>query len=133
KKYGIPGLLAVEHYNDAWGNDVSDKYNTATSKIIVGPFSLENVIFTGEPRIGQDGKYETTKKTDLFGNEYDVYVEDENSPRHGVLALRIGPLRIGIDSEQIRAAIQNGYHTILGDPYFQYKPYIPRWFFQFGW
>ncbi|MFA5470081.1 MAG: polymorphic toxin type 23 domain-containing protein, partial [Bacteroidales bacterium] len=133
KKYGIPGLLAVEHYNDAWGNDVSDKYNTATSKIIVGPFSLENVIFTGEPKIGQDGEYKKTEKTGIFGNKYSVYDEEEDSPRHGILALRIGSFRIGGDSERIRATIQNGYHTILGDPYFQYKPYTPRWFFQFGW
>ena len=134
KKYGFPGLLAVEHYNDTWGNDpTSDKYNTATSKIIVGPVSLENIIFTGEPMINQYGEYEITKKTGIFGNKYSVYDEEEDSPRHGILALRIGPFRIGVDSELIRAVIQNGYHMILGDPYFQYKPYKPRWFFQFGW
>ena len=126
KKLGIPGLVALEYYNDAWGNEVSDKFNTATSKIIFGPFSLENVIFTGEP-------ITKVEKTDIFGNKYFVYEEAENSPRHGVLALRIGPLRIGVDSEEIRATIQNGTHMILGDPYFQYRPYKPRWFFQFGW
>jgi len=134
KKYGFPGLLAVEHYNDTWGNDpTSDKYNTATSKIIVGPVSLENIIFTGEPMINQYGKYKATEKIGIFGNKYSVYDEEEDSPRHGILALRIGPFRIGVDSELIRAVIQNGYHMILGDPYFQYKPYKPRWFFQFGW
>lgn len=133
KKLGIPGVFALEHYNDAWGNDVTDKFNTATSKIILGPISLENVIFTGEPLKGESGKYEETKKTGIFGNKYYVYKEAENSPRHGILALRIGPLRIGVDSEEIRATIQNGCHTILGDTQFEYRPYKPRWFFQFGW
>lgn len=133
KKYGIPGLFAVEHYNDAWGNDVSDKFNTATTKFIFGPFSIENVIFTGEPTKGQKGKYEKYEKTDIFGNKYFVYEEAENSPRHGVFALRIGPLRFGRDSEEIRATIQNGLHMILDDPQYQYRPYKPRRFFQFGW
>jgi hypothetical protein len=141
RKYGIPSILGLDVYNDCWG-DKGDRFRTSTIKINLGGIGFENTLFTGDP--GLEERYINTDvgpNGTYYYDPSDPYATDPNAYRAGVFAIRIGPFSIGLESEKIRAFVQNGYHNLTDDPYFEdlsdnpnYPQYHKwRFYFQFGW
>jgi len=132
-KFGIPGNVGVDIYNDAFG-DGGDRFRTSRVRLNSNPFYIENVLFTGDPGL---------KSKDRRTDDNNEYIINPNNPyadpdryRHGILSLGIGPLSIGYDSEKIRHNIQTFIHSL---PFFKSRNfhYLKEWkdkgwFFQFG-
>ncbi len=137
KKIGIPGLFGVDVYNDMFG-DGGDRFRTSRVRLNWGPFSVENVLFTGDP--GLDHVDRETKRIEECGSNL-TYITNPNNPyadpdkyRNGILSFRAGPIAIGWDSEKIRYLIQNfTVHNLVSSPYFRYKKeQKDRLYLQFG-
>lgn len=100
-------------------SDNGDRYRTGAGQINVGLVSIGMNVFTGDP-----GLTKSDKRPD-GDNNYGVsaYGSDPDDPRYraGILYVGIGPIKIGINSERIRAAVQNGIHDnpAIDSPHFR--------------
>jgi hypothetical protein len=135
RKIGIPANFGVDIYNDMWG-DEGDRFETSRVRLNFNPLvSLENRLFTGEsnPEFTADIE-ECVNNPTYIKNPNDPYAPDPNAYRAGILSLRVGPVSIGYDSENIRYVIQNVIvHNLSDSPYFRYmKKKKGRFYFQLG-
>lgn len=126
--------------------DGGDSYRTAAASIGIGEFSAGFNLFTGYR--GLDNQYdEDIQIGKNFRDSNGVFHKNsfvnETGPRYRLGALTIGykGIRIGVNSEHVRHAIQNSLiHRLIGDgefettswdwkPYSQYKTpnYFTSW------
>jgi RHS repeat-associated protein len=138
KKLGIPGVVGVDVYNDLWG-DGGDRFRTSRVHLNFGFGYLENVLFTGDPGLYEEDRYDERiekcgPNRTYIKNPNDPYAPDPDKYRHGVLSIGIGPISFGYDSENIRYFIQNMVvHNLTDSRYFRYdKKKKGKWYFQFG-
>ena len=109
-----------------------DRYRTAAAEINYGPFGFGMYLITGDAGyelrnnyLDPDGKYY------MANNGY-----DPNSHRMGVFYGKVGPIRVGGNSEGIRHVFQNRFaHDFMtgGDTkWFEVLSLKKRWWWQFG-
>lgn len=119
--------------------DNGDRYRTAAMRLDIyaggnTPYSIGWNVFTGDPGLeqGQKRKNNSTYHTTGIHAGRDVYNED-HPYRLGSLYVGYGNLKVGIDSEQVRHAIQNkGAHDAIGVPHFQVIDKKPSLYFYYG-
>jgi RHS repeat-associated protein len=96
----------------------SDSHRTVALQINVGPFSAGMNIFTGKPGIDAEGDPRTDKI-----NGFKTYIPnstgDPDKYRAGIFYVGFGSKRFGVNSEKLRAIVQNGIHRLTGDPFFK--------------
>ena len=117
--------------------DNGDRYRTAAAKIRIGLFSLGVNIFTGDPGINS-----SERRTFIDpSNNRETYTigangEDPDEYRAGVLYVGYGPIKVGMNSEQIRNIFQNRFaHDFLcckDSPYFKVLDRPTQAYFYFG-
>jgi hypothetical protein len=88
---GLPGTPDVEN---------GDRYRTGAAQINAGGVSLGFNCFTGDPGLNDAVVQNHTYQTSVYGSDPDKY-------RAGVLYMGVGPVKAGINSEHVRAVIQN--------------------------
>ena len=120
-------------------SDNGNRYRTAAARLQVGPAEVGINLFTGDPGLKrsdrktfQDPEYNnrSTYETNDLGNNPDEY-------RAGIFYVKVGPFRIGRNSEKIRHNAQNKFaHDFLmqgKSPYFKVdKTRKPEWYWNFG-
>ena len=107
-----------------------DRYRTAAVQINAGLVSVNLNMVTGD----YYNSNENEGIVEINGhNTYRKYNGvDPNKYRAGVLSIGFGSFRIGRNSENIRAAIQNTVHDWINCPRFQKMDITPSWFWYFG-
>ena len=114
-------FVNIKYENDYFGIKLpgvpkgdSDSHRTVALQINVGPFSAGMNLFTGKPGEG---------KNTMEKNGHEVYIPnstgDPDEYRAGIFYVGFGSKRKGINSEKLRALVQNGIHFFTGDPYFR--------------
>ena len=108
-----------------------DGYRTGAGEIDFGPVSIGVNIYTGS-RLDTD-------RPEINGNETYVHNEkkgkrDPDKYRAGVLYVKIGIFRVGINSEKVRNYIQNEviHENITDDPYFKELDTEPTFYYYVG-
>ena len=111
-----------------------DRYRTAAVQINFGPFGIGTNMITGDagPDRWKEGHWE-------YINGERTYVENNgynpNSHRMGTLYFKVGPFKIGRNSEGIRHVLQNKVaHSWLtgGQSYwFEVLPLQSKWYWEF--
>jgi hypothetical protein len=112
-----------------------DRYRTAAAQINFGPLGIGTNMITGDAGPDRDNrdnwKYINGHKTYVAYDEY-----DPNQYRMGVFYLRVGPLRFGRNSENIRKVLQNQFaHDFMTGgrtKWFEVLDLKPRWWWSFG-
>ena len=118
--------------------DNGDRYRSAAARITAGPLSIGLNLFTGNP-----GVLHSDRRTfnDPEANNRETYMINENGDdpdqyRAGILYVGLGPVRLGVNSENIRHFFQNRFaHDFLcrGDsPYFKVLNRPGQGYFYFG-
>lgn len=128
----------ADHIFGKLAADGGDRYRTAAARLRFGIFSVGLNIFTGDPGLKHEDRV-TFEDPEAGGRE--TYMandkgDDPDKYRAGILYLGAGPLKIGMNSEQIRHLFQNRFaHDFLcrGDsPYFKVLNRPAQGYFYFG-
>ena len=115
--------------------DGGDRWRTAAIGMNFGPFNINLNMFTGDPG------FDKNNREYAMINGHNTYVQnifgdDPNSHRAGVLSFGFGPFRFGRNSEQIRHIFQNRFaHDMLtggSAKWFEVLNIPPSWYFYFG-
>lgn len=118
--------------------DNGDRYRSAAARIMIGPIEFGINLFTGDP-----GQHHSDRRTfeDPEANYRETYTINENGDdpdryRAGIAYIGIGPIKAGINSENVRHLLQNRFaHDFLcrGDsPYFKVLDRPAQGYFYFG-
>ena len=108
-------------YENDWmfgtgAGDGGDRWRTGALRASLGDISVGVNIFTGDPGNPKNKRVADATPDDtgqlFFNNGADNY-------RGGILTVGYKNSRIGINSEDVRAGIQNTLHKWKGDPYFR--------------
>ena len=125
----IPGVLAADN---------GDRYRSAAARMMIGPVSLGVLLFTGDPGYRHEDR-RTFADPEANGRETYTLNDQGDDPdryRSGIAYVGIGPIRFGVNSEQVRHVFQNRFaHDFLcrGDsPYFKVLNRPRQWYFYFG-
>lgn len=110
--------VEVAYENDSFAHQLLDRYRTAAIRVqylrtdLPTPtgVGLRAVLWTGTTEgLGRLGRDEVYDLSEQYGGAYP----------HGILALDVVrggvTLSLGVDSEAIRSAIQNSFHTLIDD------------------
>lgn len=97
----------------------SDSHRTVALQINVGPFSEGMNLFTGKP-----GKNEENDPNQIdLGEGHNTILKnltgDPDKYRAGIFYVGFGSKRFGINSEKLRAIVQNGILRLTGDTFFK--------------
>ncbi|MFZ5942320.1 MAG: RHS repeat-associated core domain-containing protein [Bacteroidota bacterium] len=105
---------------------MSDMYLSEEARINIGPIQIGTTIFTGRVKKDKYGR-------DMFTPDgpNGTWIE-EKEYRAGIIYLKLGPLKFGIDSEGIRDWIQNGYHDRINNKRFRKTDKKARFIWQLG-
>ena len=125
----LPGILPADN---------GDRYRSAAVRLMLGPVTVGVSLFTGDPGLNHQDR-----KTfeDPEANNRDTYTLSDNGDdpdryRAGIAYVGVGPIRLGVNSEQIRDFFQNKLaHDFLckGDsPYFKVLDRPSQSYFYFG-
>lgn len=118
--------------------DNGDRYRSAAARFMVGPLSIGLNLFTGDPGINHDDR---RTYNDPEANNRETYTinesgDDPDRYRAGILYVGLGPVKLGVNSENIRHFFQNRFaHDFLcrGDsPYFKVLNRPTQGYFYFG-
>ena len=117
--------------------DNGDRYRTAAAKVRIGFTHVGVNLFTGDPGLDDADRQTAIDPT----NHKNTYIigkngEDPDEYRAGVLYAGWGPVKMGVNSEKVRDALQNRFaHSFLrGDrvPYFKMLDRPTQAYFYFG-
>jgi len=117
--------------------DNGDRYRTCAAKIRFGLYSVGLNLFTGDPGLSRDDRRTYIDPS----NDRETYTigangEDPDKYRAGVLYVGLGPLKVGVNSEQVRHVLQNRFaHDFLcqkDSPYFKVLDRPTQGYFYFG-
>ena len=125
----VPGVLAADN---------GDRYRSAAARMMIGPVSMGVLLFTGDPGYRHDDR-RTFADPEANGRETYTLSDQGDDPdryRAGIAYVGVGPIRFGVNSEQVRHVFQNRFaHDFLckGDsPYFKVLNRPRQWYFYFG-
>ena len=111
-----------------------DRYRTAAAQINFGPFGIGVNMITGDAGPYRSGYYKTDENGNKIYEPNNGYNPDNY--RMGIFYLRVGPLRFGRNSENIRHIFQNRFaHDFItgGKTYwFDVLSLKPKWYWGFG-
>lgn len=129
-------FLNIRTSNDVEGfGDGGDRFRSAALQMNCLNFTAGFNVGTGDPGqdLGVDRQVDTT-----IGGPFGTYVvnaegKDPDKFRLGTGYLGLNALKVGINSEKLRAAIQNNFHRLIGSP--DFKPlanFEDRPYFEFS-
>jgi Bacterial toxin 23 len=121
------------NYENDWlfgiAGDSGDRYRTAAVGLETGGFELGFNLFTGQPKVGINGKRQTDPGVGTEG----TYQESGTQYREGIFYIGAGGYRVGINEEGVRNLFQNKLAHGNGNifPIFQVIDKQPNLYFNY--
>jgi RHS repeat-associated protein len=125
----VPGVMAADN---------GDRYRSAAARMMIGPVTFGVSLFTGDPGYRHEDRrtYADPEADNRKTYTINALGDDPDRYRAGIAYVGIGPIRFGVNSEQVRHVFQNRFaHDFLcrGDsPYFKVLDRPRQWYFYFG-
>lgn len=116
---GTPAFNVISsNDHSSHGGDDGDRFRTSALQVNLGPLSTGFNLATGDPGLnGEDREINENfgpNGTYILNNNGD----DPDKYRFGAVYVGLGIFKIGTNSEENRANIQNNFHDLIGSPYF---------------